>query len=334
MHDLHPLDDPVGASLRGAYAHLGRGLGNACTYLDEVATFISVPPDPTQADWAELAVLLGPGGFADMFSSPATPPEDWKPVFAMEGLQMVTGDHGRASARPVAGRDEEVVELGATDVADMRDLVATTRPGPFWRRTHEMGTYVGIRRRGRLVAMAGQRLAPPGLSEISAVATHTSARGQGLGGHVVRHLVAQIEATGDRPFLHVAADNVAAIRRYHRLGFEVRARQLPWLHGPAGRRAHTTTTDLSRQVATPTPAPPAAALPGGSFRGETDSRFHFDGSDHHSQRCGEAIENRAACGRRVSWWPSPTVVPLARTYAAPLPVWRQAPPACTHLVAS
>ncbi|CAM5277170.1 hypothetical protein SMICM304S_01749 [Streptomyces microflavus] len=37
----------------------------------------------------------------------------------------------------------------------MLDLVARTRPGPFLPRTVELGTYLGIRRGGALVAMAG-----------------------------------------------------------------------------------------------------------------------------------------------------------------------------------
>lgn len=61
--------------------------------------------------------------------------------------------------RPGTDRAEHshagVVELGAADVPEMLDLTARTRPGPFWRRTHELGTYLGVRLDGRLVAMAG-----------------------------------------------------------------------------------------------------------------------------------------------------------------------------------
>ena len=44
--------------------------------------------------------------------------------------------------------DPAVVELSERDVPDMLDLVARTCPGPFWSRTHELGTYLGVREGG------------------------------------------------------------------------------------------------------------------------------------------------------------------------------------------
>ena len=40
----------------------------------------------------------------------------------------------------------------------MIELTALTKPGPFSTRTHELGTYLGIREGGKFVAMAGERL--------------------------------------------------------------------------------------------------------------------------------------------------------------------------------
>ncbi|NUS94140.1 MAG: GNAT family N-acetyltransferase, partial [Nocardia sp.] len=152
------LDDPVGGSLRGRHAHLARRLGGAATYLPEVATFATVGADPGPPEWESLARLLGRGEFADMFSSAAAPPATWEPVFALAGRQMI-----RTGGDPVGGASaREVVELGADSVPEMLDLVERTRPGPFRPRTHELGTYLGIRDNGVLVAMAGERLRPPG----------------------------------------------------------------------------------------------------------------------------------------------------------------------------
>jgi ribosomal protein S18 acetylase RimI-like enzyme len=211
------LDDPVGASLRGAHAHLAVGAGRVVRYDPGVASFAAVPADPTPADWADLAALLGPGGFADLFSSPAAPPADWEPVFTLPGLQLVAG-----SLPPAPAERVEVVELGAGDVPDMLALVEESRPGPFWQRTHEMGTYLGVREGGALVAMTGERLRPPGWTEISAVTTAPRARGRGLAGLLVTEAARRIRARGEEPFLHVAADNTSAIRLYEALGFEVR----------------------------------------------------------------------------------------------------------------
>ena len=216
VHDETVLDDPVGESLRGHHAHLARRLGRAAGYPPEVSTFSALAADPGPQDWSDLARLLGSGAFADLFSNPAVPPPEWEPVFVLEGRQMVWG--GGAAPDP----DAEVAELGADDVPEMLDLVARTQPGPFWSRTRELGTYLGVRENGKLVAMAGERLRPPAWTEISAVCTAPEARGRGYAARLVTALAARVLARGERPFLHVAEANTGAIALYERLGFRFR----------------------------------------------------------------------------------------------------------------
>ena len=112
--------------------------------------------------------------------------------------------------------------LGAADVPEMLALVKRTRPGPFLPRTIELGPYLGVRRDGELIAMAGERLHPAGWSEISAVCTDERYRGQGLGSRLVRAIAAGIRERGERPFLHAAASNTGAIRLYESMGFRHR----------------------------------------------------------------------------------------------------------------
>ncbi|MER6921607.1 GNAT family N-acetyltransferase, partial [Streptomyces spiralis] len=144
-------------------------------------------------------------------------PEGWEVVGIGHGVQLV--DTG-LRAEP----DPEAVRLGSDDVPEILDLVARTEPGPYLPRTVEMGTYLGIRHRGRLIALAGERLRPPGWTEISAVCTDPAYRGRGLATRLVRAVAAGIKERGERPFLHARADNANAIRLYESIGFTLRCR--------------------------------------------------------------------------------------------------------------
>ena len=72
--------------------------------------------------------------------------------------------------------------------------------------------------------MAGERLHPQRFTEISAVGTNDSLRGQGLATRLVLAVAAGIRARGETPFLHAAAANTNAIRLYETLGFRLRQR--------------------------------------------------------------------------------------------------------------
>ena len=124
----------------------------------------------------------------------------------------------------VAAPDPEAVVLTVDDVPEMLALVGRTKPGPFLPRTIDMGTYLGIRRHGHLVAMAGERLHPPRWTEISAVCTDPAFRGEGLATRLVRAVAHGIRERGERPLMHAAAANERAIGLYLHLGFRLRRR--------------------------------------------------------------------------------------------------------------
>ena len=211
----HPLDNPVLASLAGAHSGLALTRGRAARYPADVSPFCALPGEPDAADWADAASLLSPGEKLLFPALQAPPPPGWEVLGLGEGVQLV------ATALDAAP-DEEAMPLGPADVPDMLSLTRRTKPGPFRSRTVELGAYLGIRRDGQLVAMAGERMRPPGWSEISAVCTDPAWRGQGLAARLTRAVAAGIAARGETPFLHVIASNAAAIRLYTELGFSYR----------------------------------------------------------------------------------------------------------------
>jgi ribosomal protein S18 acetylase RimI-like enzyme len=208
----HPLDNPVLGSLTGPHRRLALVQGRAARYPADIDPFCALPAEPGAADWADAARLVAPGEMVLFPALGTAPPSDWEVLGRGEGVQLVADS---LDAAP----DDEAVALGPTDVPDMLRLVERTKPGPFLPRTIELGTYLGIRRGGELVAMAGERLRPPGWTEISAVCTDPAWRGHGFGSRLTRAIAAGIAAKGDTPFLHAIAANVTAIRLYKELGF-------------------------------------------------------------------------------------------------------------------
>lgn len=209
------LDQPVWTSLIGTHRRLAERHHRAARYHPDVAGFVALSDPDDTAAWADLAALVGPGVTVALSGVSVPPPPGWRLGEDLPGVQMVDV---ALDKRP----DPEAVRLTRDDLPEILDLVERTRPGPFRTGTIELGTYLGIRRDGRLVAMAGERLHPPGWTEISAVCTDPAFRGQGLASRLVSAVGAGIAARGERALLHAWAGNVNAIRLYEGLGFRLR----------------------------------------------------------------------------------------------------------------
>lgn len=211
------LDNVVWHALRGPQARHAEweGDGRAGRFDPEVAVFTAVDRLDDES-WAAQAALVGSGGATILFRDEVpTPPRGWDEVFRGPTWQLVAGDLPSTPESPV-------VPLSAADADEMLALVRRTEPGPFQIRTVELGTYVGIRSEGRLVAMAGERLRAPGYTEISAVCTHPDARRRGYGATLTLWMAAHIRERGDEAFLHVLATNESALRLYEAIGFRRR----------------------------------------------------------------------------------------------------------------
>jgi ribosomal protein S18 acetylase RimI-like enzyme len=221
------LANPVWAALRSRHAHLAVAEGGALRYHPDVAPFVGLPDRPEPGDWADLAALLHRTGGGALAGAGPDLPDGWAAehriaVTALAGVQLTGAGFAAGSTA-----DPEAVELGPADVADMVDLTRRTEPGPFRPRTVELGGYLGIRRDGKLAAMAGHRMSFPagagGWVEISAVCTDPDFRGQGLATRLMRLITARARSRGDEVFLHAAAANTAAIGLYQHLGFVLSA---------------------------------------------------------------------------------------------------------------
>ena len=225
----HVLDNPAWAALTGPQAHLAQRHGQAARFQEGMSPFAGLGDSGDPQSWRDLARLVGPGGTAAVIGA-IEAPRGWDVLGEGAGVQLIDT---ALRAEP----DPEAVRLTPDDVVEMLDLISRTRPGPFLPRTIELGTYLGIRREGLLVAMAGERLRARGWTEISAVCTDEDYRGQGLATRLVRAIAAGIRGRGETPFLHAAASNVNAIRLYESMGFTLRDRpKFTFLRTPAALR--------------------------------------------------------------------------------------------------
>jgi ribosomal protein S18 acetylase RimI-like enzyme len=205
----------VYAALCGAHARFAQVRGRARRYALDVAPFLALPSTPSPQDWRDAADLVEPGSFVAVPHGGAQIPDEWEAVASFDLVQMI-------GESVTGGECPEAIVLGAADVPEMLELVAETEPGPFLARTIELGDYLGIRRDGALVAMAGERFHLDGWTEISAVCTRPEYRGLGLASRLIGALIAAIQLRSQRVFLHVLATNSGAIALYEQLGFRIR----------------------------------------------------------------------------------------------------------------
>jgi GNAT superfamily N-acetyltransferase len=213
----HPLDNMVWNALGGPQAHLGVSVGPARRFDPEIAIFAAVAAPMRSLDG--LVKIIPEGGRVGLVSTgPLTLPPDLEAVATGEVVQLIAPQFAPIPTGGVRYRD-----LTASDVPAMQELVALTRPGPFARRTIEMGHYIGVFDGERLVAMTGERLRLDGFGEVSAVCTHPDYQGRGLAKALVSMIGSEIVARGEVPFLQAYTSNAAAIATYVRVGFEPRA---------------------------------------------------------------------------------------------------------------
>lgn len=213
--NLSPLDNPVWHALNSHHQHLAIWAEGAARYQPDFVGAVALSEN-TNIGFNNLSALVETNEVVGLIGGSL--PEDlsgWEVLHIDQGRQLI-----REDLQPATRVDAMV--LTADDVPEMLDLVKVAQPGPFMRRTIEMGQYLGIRQDGHLVAMAGERLHLTGFCEVSAVCTHPDYRGRGYAGALTTMVAEAILERQEIPFLHVAPGNDRALRLYLKLGFRIR----------------------------------------------------------------------------------------------------------------
>ncbi|WP_156257161.1 GNAT family N-acetyltransferase [Sandarakinorhabdus oryzae] len=217
---MQSLARPVWQALGAGWAGRAVRFGGAVRLDRRFGPLAALDPG---ADPADLAALAEPGEALWLVEpEPVPPPPGFAVTRQGQLLQMRAGPLG-----PPPPCDLAMEPLGDADAPAMQALAALTQPGPFASHTNEMGRFIGVKRDGQLLAMAGERMPPAGFGEVSGVCTHPDARGLGLAAALSHAIASRIAARGDVPFLHCWPDNRAAVTLYERLGFSRSG--APWL---------------------------------------------------------------------------------------------------------
>jgi GNAT superfamily N-acetyltransferase len=208
------LDNIFWQTLSGPHACFSTGTDRARRYAPGFSPIVGFP-DPHRPDFEALRPFCEPGEhfYCDAWTGAAPP--GWHIEAEATMYRMVW-----RGAMPAGDAAPDAVPLGPEHAQQAVELAALTRPGPFGPRTIELGEYFGyFDADGRLMAMAGERMAAAGLREISGVATHPDHQGRGLARRLMEKLVRRQLLRGETPFLHVMRANTAAHELYLRMGF-------------------------------------------------------------------------------------------------------------------
>jgi GNAT superfamily N-acetyltransferase len=199
---MHPLDNVIWQALTTRHTQFAESHEDARRFVREVGP-LGAFREHGPHGYESLAGLVGEGGTVGLFlDAPYADEPGWEFVVGAPLLQMVA-DIGVAEESQL-DLNLEFIALGVKDSPEMIELTSLTKPGPFGTRTHELGTYLGVRKDRKLVC------------------THPEHTGRGYARVLMTEIMRGIRDRGETPFLHVRGDNARAIEIYKLLGFRER----------------------------------------------------------------------------------------------------------------
>jgi ribosomal protein S18 acetylase RimI-like enzyme len=209
------LDNIMWNCLTGPHAKFAAGAGDVRRYAPGFSPIVGCR-DPQRPDFTALSNYCerGESFYIDRWSGAA--PGGWQIEKEATMLKMVWD-----AAMPAEDLAPDAVLLRPEHAAQAVELARLTNPGPFGIRTPELGEYFGYFDRGRLIAMAGERLCIGDLHEVSGICTHPDFQGRGLAKKLTLKLVHRQLQRGKTPFLHVMSHNTPARALYEKLGFRI-----------------------------------------------------------------------------------------------------------------
>lgn len=217
MNNLTELDNPAWTALQSIHKPFSSGTLNIQRYATDKLPFMACK-DAAIADLDEFIPYVSKDEKLFILGDLPELSPRWQLLMQLDCVQMVC-------TKPIAvsiKKNADILKLQDQDHDELITLINKVQPGYFKRGTPLLGDYFGIRIDGQLIAVAGERMRMPGLSEVSAVCTDPAFSGRGFAQLLISHLCHKIQSEGSMPFLHAVNTNKRAIGVYELLGFQNR----------------------------------------------------------------------------------------------------------------
>lgn len=218
---MHPdyalLDNPFWNSLLTTHQPFAIGTKHIKKFPENILPFMGLESD--QGEFLEeIRPFFNSNEEAFVKADVKSIPGNWTVINRISCIQMIC--YRLPSGLPEYS--EKIEKLGPGNFDELFRLVNLVQPGFLRESTHLLGDYYGIRKNGKLVATAGERLKMDGFIEVSAICTLPEYTGKGYAQQLIQVVCKAIFNKGQVPILHVLDSNERAIRLYEMFNFRKR----------------------------------------------------------------------------------------------------------------